>query len=650
MLATMVHPTKNKEELRHSRLLDMHKACYYRDVWDLRDKIYDEYLRPLSINSSNSVKRHLQKILVDVYHALLYDPDLCIAVSFNNNNYVLNQRYNKIHITPKTTDVMRDLIKLGFLHHHPGMPARNGYTSGPSFLSRVWPSDLLISLLKEVKLNVLNIRSHDVDKDPIILNKKVQLPKEPSKPRAKTKYNNVQIDYSDTAKIKAMRLIMVCYNALLRITHIDIPSAEKNYVSSYNEWGKELKCFITPQCFIHRTFSDSTFEKGGRIYGGWWERCASIHRQHIYINGNPTVEVDYNSIHPAILYHMEGLSFSEISGGRDFYDINVPELDNVPDYELGNYTREQLADFKRFLVKKLTLFALNVEDVKSLWSATRKSITAEDKNPESPVKRPPPDILEKITDSFLAAILLTIRQKHKPIAHHFLSGIASRLQLIDSNITSNLIEHFTALKVPILTIHDSYIIEKKWGQTLINAMQSCWMEEIERLTTDPDSKPKRSKYLYRLTSMKNHCQPKGVIDSPIGFENPEAGYDSGKTKLKQIGAFLDPSMTHGMREFQTSYWSKWSQEAVDMKPSAAAIPQTERYKMGLKKFKDWLEEPSAEAETPEIWLRYDGLKAMINADLYSSWLLSTPLWMKTIKDAAEEGVDGWEAERHRDLL
>jgi hypothetical protein len=642
----MVNSIKSKEELLHSRPIDVHKACYHKDIWHLRDKIYDEYIRPLTKNSSSSVKRHLQKILVDVYHARLHDPDLLIRVSFNNNDYILNSRYNKIHITQTTLDVLRTLIKLGFLHHKEGMPAREVFKVGPSYQSRIWPSDKLISLLDKAKFNILNIRSYDIDRETIVLNKKVKTPK------AKKKYKNVPIDYSDTPAIRSMRLVMTCYNELLRTTHIDIASTEKDYVSSFDEWDQENKRFINQQCFMYRGFSDSTFEKGGRIQGGWWESCPSFYRQHIYINGNPTVEIDFNSTHPAILYQMEGLNFFDIADGRDLYDLNVPELDNVPHYHLANYTRQHLADFKRFLIKRLTLVGLNAKDEKGLFGATVKAITAEDKNPNSPIKRPPAYILETISDSFLASIWLNIKQKHQPIAHHFLSGVSPRLMRIESNITSNLIEHFTALKVPILTVHDSYIVEKRWGETLVNAMQSAWMEEMARLQAKPNSKPRKSKYLMHLTSHVNDHQRRQELAEPIEYVNAVAGYGAGRTKLKQIGNyFLGKSRKTGL----ASIWSSWNADVVSSKPTAPLGAPTERYKMSLKMFQNWLKEPEnvwsgthREEDNPEVNARYDGLEAMVNINLYTQWKHCTPVWMRTIDDMSDKELDDWKSETVRD--
>ncbi len=629
----MDNPKKTKDQLAHSRPLDVHKACYQKEFWDLQDMIWNAYIQPLKNYNSTIGKRHLQKILIDLYHAWFLDPALCIAVSFNNNDYTLITRYNKIKITKKSISVIKDLIHLNLLHHKPGMPPRQDYRFGPSYTSRIWPTDMLISHFTDIKFNPLNIRSHDIDKETIILTKKVSIPRTLRKPTTKAIYKTVPIDYSDTPKIRAMRLIMACYNELLRSSHVDIVSAEKGYVSSFNEWGEERRCFIIPHCFVHRRYSDSTFNKGGRIYGGWWERCSSNHKKDIYINGNPTLEVSYNSILLDILYHMESPDSPVILGGQDIYDVSIPELDNVPDSELKNYSREHLTKFKRFLITKLTLFGLNKWNEPDLWKATRKTITAEDKNPESRIKRPPPNILKTISDDFLASVFINIRKKHGLISHHFFSGITSKLQLIDSNIALNLIEHFTALKVPILTVHDSYIIEKRWGQTLINAMQTAWMEEMFRIRENPSSKPKRSKFLHRLTGQENLHLKEAILAEPIEYDNLVDGYSSDQIKLNQIGSFLSASspnlhVNNSLNAIYQSYWHQWHAEIIKIKTSNTKITPTLRYQISLKRHQDWLQEKDLEIDSPDYRQRYENFKTSININLYHDWEFYEPFWHK----------------------
>ena len=81
---------KSHSELLHSRPINVYKACYNKEMWLLCDEIYRVYIKPKKKYKKNIAKRHLQKILIDTYHAWYFDPTLCLSVSFNNNDYTLH--------------------------------------------------------------------------------------------------------------------------------------------------------------------------------------------------------------------------------------------------------------------------------------------------------------------------------------------------------------------------------------------------------------------------------------------------------------------------------------------------------------------------------------------------------------------------------
>ena len=52
---------------------------------------------------------------------------------------------------------------------------------------------------------------------------------------------------------------------------------------------------------LYRVFNNKRWDHGGRFYGGWWQMVKSEIRQHIIIDGEPTAEIDYSAVHPAML-------------------------------------------------------------------------------------------------------------------------------------------------------------------------------------------------------------------------------------------------------------------------------------------------------------------------------------------------------------
>src|SRR5690606_27759980 len=98
-----------------------------------------------------------------------------------------------------------------------------------------------------------------------------------------------------------------------------------------------------------RIFSNGTWDSGGRFYGGWWQqipnsKAGGAWRRKIYINGNPTVEVDYSGLHIVLLYALKRIDYWK-EDGKDPYSL--------PDYE-------DSADFRQ-LLKLLLLIAVNAK-------------------------------------------------------------------------------------------------------------------------------------------------------------------------------------------------------------------------------------------------------------------------------------------------
>ena len=90
-----------------------------------------------------------------------------------------------------------------------------------------------------------------------------------------------------------------------------------------------------------------------------------------------------------------------------------------------------------------------------------------------------------------------------------------------------------------------------------------------------------------------------------------------------------------------SYWRKWNSEAIKVRVSAIETNVTERYKVGIKRFQDWLREPGSQADFPDIEERCEDLKSSINVNLYRSWKHDKPLWMKALEDVDSDEMGGW---------
>jgi len=78
-----------------------------------------------------------------------------------------------------------------------------------------------------------------------------------------------------------------------------------------------------------------------------------------------------------------------------------------------------------------------------------------------------PDCLKK---NVVVPIIDDIFRTHKKIKQHFFSDIGIKLQYIDSQITSNILDYFIEKGICVLPVHDSYIIQTKYKEELKHVM------------------------------------------------------------------------------------------------------------------------------------------------------------------------------------
>ena len=262
---------------------------------------------------------------------------------------------------------------------------------------------------------------------------------------------NVEVDYKDKKQTNLMRSDLLEYNNLIRRSHIHIP----NYKSSVIKVNFEDES----SKFVRRIFNNNKWTNGGRFYSGWWQRIKSGDRKYIRINNNPVVEIDFSGLHIVLLYSMVKIDYwNKI--GKDPYDLS--------DY--GYMMDDRLRNF----LKLILLVSINVKKGKKKdTSQATKAIREEIRTNED---------LDWIKNTYdnkqIEQIINDFADYHKPIKEYFYSGLGLNLQYIDSQIASLLINHFTRLDIPILCIHDSFVIE--WNKDKLGDEEDSldWMMEI----------------------------------------------------------------------------------------------------------------------------------------------------------------------------
>lgn len=203
---------------------------------------------------------------------------------------------------------------------------------------------------------------------------------------------------------------------------------------------------------VHRSFNDTQFETGGRFYGGWWENLPKEYRQFIVINGKRTVELDYSSMHPLLVYVQAGLEMP-----NDAY-CGIISPRKYPKTSYGN-DQDPMKDLRKMIKRSLNAM------LNSTKLMTRP-----------PRKRKPDDYGPNDFGLTWKEIVNAILEFHHPISDFFFSGIGSRLQRIDSEIAEQTMLHFAKNNIPMLPIHDSFIMHAAYESELREVMNRSFVQ------------------------------------------------------------------------------------------------------------------------------------------------------------------------------
>lgn len=81
---------------------------------------------------------------------------------------------------------------------------------------------------------------------------------------------------------------------------------------------------------------------------------------------------------------------------------------------------------------------------------------------------------------FTKKMLNAIKERHKPIANFLASGEGIRLQREDSDIAVEIIAQHIKINVPILTVHDSFIVPKFFEPFTIDIMNQVYGKYVSK--------------------------------------------------------------------------------------------------------------------------------------------------------------------------
>ena len=246
----------------------------------------------------------------------------------------------------------------------------------------------------------------------------------------------VKKEYTNDEQIRNWRDNLTTINNCIKRHWADLCLTDKH-------WAKLNKQLITKKdhdyspiqlhrATLRRVFNSTSFDEGGRFYGAWWHNIPSAYRAFITIDGKFTDEFDYGRIHPTILFADKGI---ELEG--DAYDIGI-----------GKEHRD--------IVK---------QSFNAMVQAKSKLTT------------PPKNIDWQSTGRTWRELRQLILDKHKPIEDSFFCSMGNRLQFRDSQLAEQILLRFAKQDIPVLPVHDSFIISRGLYSELVSVMH----DEFEKM-------------------------------------------------------------------------------------------------------------------------------------------------------------------------
>ena len=393
--------------------------------------------RRLSGNDLNAIRYSVEALIRDsisvVYQRRRYGP---ASIHKNKTAYTEEGRDPLIRYRIHIERAYLGLIELGYLiETDKGFHDRKGRKDGKllSRLTRYQATDKLIQLFTAEEQCVLPaIIPPARDSNPI----RVRV-------RDKETNRRQTLPTPDTANVRRMQSNLDRINDVLNRYWIDLEVADDVLNEEFHmlgsQEGRDVQIRMN-QRSLYRVFNDPELKTGGRFYGGWWQNIPRGLRQHLLIDGKRTIELDYSNQHPTILYLKEGLA-------------------PLPDSYSG--ILGELEGHSKAAVRSMVKAAFN-----AMLNAGHR------------LRQAPEGIEPAKYGLKWRHISEAIEAFHQPIAKHFYTGIGLRLQRMDSDIAERVMLTFARHedRIPILPLHDSFILHHGYEDMLRQAMENAFEE------------------------------------------------------------------------------------------------------------------------------------------------------------------------------
>lgn len=246
------------------------------------------------------------------------------------------------------------------------------------------------------------------------------------------------IDYDETVDTRNKRYVLERINEVLARTDFQVLGDDEMADGRWKKIDGELTS--TKRVTLKRIFNGG-WTLGGRFYGTFWQTMSGKDRRNILIDGKETVEVDYEYLHPRMIY---ARARKKLVG--DPYIID---------------------GFSRTVAKRAFLIIINARGYPSAKGAVANMLE------------------EKGMERKLAGRLIdAVKARHRTVEKYFHTGIGLELQNLDSNMAEYVMQVMTIKRgVPCLPIHDSFIVPSGQVKNLVSAMKAAYEKFVGRTSS-----------------------------------------------------------------------------------------------------------------------------------------------------------------------
>lgn len=351
------------------------------------------------------------------------DPKRFVTVSFNRNNYA------GTGLSVASMTALRDvLLDQKMIEGRSGVRRIGRYDEVHGSLTRLRAAPALIDLFDQNSIGYPSIVRR-LDRGTIVLKDRRQ-----------------GVDRVPPPDVALTASVIEGMNRLIAGADINLPDdawagiIARHAAAATKDQRERADAGDLAATALYRSFKYD-WQHGGRMYGGWWMGLPKEERASLTINGQRTVELDYAQLHPSILFARAGRPL-------DFDLYTLPGLGSPALREVGKDTFMRL---------------LNRTAEKGASSAVRmragdRKLLPRDVTPEDYMKR------------FLVQMA--------PIAKWLSTGEGTRLQREDSDLAIEVMKRMMRLGAVVLPIHDSFIVEEKYSESLMLAMRNSYEEKF----------------------------------------------------------------------------------------------------------------------------------------------------------------------------